>query len=104
MESNDYIEQLLNLEGQLTAIHTVQLKERLALYLNHLLLNDFNKLIQILYRVDVNERKLKELLQNNQQTDAALIIAELLLERQEEKRRTREALKSNEDISDEDKW
>ena len=104
MENDKHIEQLLDLNRQLTAIQKVEMKEQFILYINHLLLHDFNQLIQILYRVDVNEQKLKDLLLASPQTDAATIIAELLIQRQEEKMRTKEALKSNNYIPEEDKW
>jgi len=104
MEDDKYIEQVLNLNRQLTAIQKAEMKEQLVLYINHLLLSDFNKLIQILYRVDVSEQKLKELLQINPQTDAATIIAELLIQRQQQKIKTKEAFKPNADIPEEDKW
>jgi hypothetical protein len=61
-------------------------------------------LIQILYRVDVSEQKLKELLQKNSQTDGAIIIADLLIERREEKMKTKAQFPSNDIISEEDKW
>jgi hypothetical protein len=104
MESNEHIEQLLNLNNQLTALQKLEMEERLIEYINHLLLYDFNKLVQILYRVDVNEKKLKELLQQNANTDAAVIIADLLIQRQEEKIKTKETFKSNDNIADEEKW
>ena len=104
MEDNKHIEQLLNLNHQLTGLEKLEMKEQLIFYMNHLLLHDFDKLVQILYRVDVDERKLKELLEQNRETDAAMIIADLLIQRQEEKIKSREAFKSNDDIPDEEKW
>jgi hypothetical protein len=104
MESNEHIEQLLNLNNQLTALQKLEMEERLIEYINHLLLYDFNKLVQILYRVDVDEKKLKELLQQNADTDAAVIIADLLIQRQEEKIKTKEAFKPDDKISDDEKW
>jgi hypothetical protein len=68
------------------------------------LLHDFNKLVQILYKIDVNEQRLKELLQANPQTDAAVIIADLLIQRQQEKIKTKEVFNSTNDIAEEDKW
>lgn len=68
------------------------------------MLHDFNKLVQILYRVDVDEKKLKVLLQENKETDAAVIIADLLLQRQEEKIKTKQEFKPSDDIPDEEKW
>lgn len=98
------VEQFLNLNHQLTAIQKAEIKEHLILYINHLLLHDFNKLVQILYRVDVNEQKLKELIKLNQSTDTAIIITELLIQRQEEKVKAREGFEPNNDIPENDKW
>jgi len=104
MEMKEHIEQLLSLNNQLTALQKLEVKEQLIFYINHLLLHDFNKLVQILYRMDVDEKKLKELLQQNQQTDAAVIIADLLIQRQEEKIKTKEAFNPSDTISDAEKW
>jgi hypothetical protein len=104
MEENKHVEELLNLDRQLTALQKLEMKEQLIAYINHLLLHDFNKLVQILYRVDVDEKKLKELLQQNKETDAAVIITDLLIQRQEEKIKAKEAFKSKDDIPSEEKW
>lgn len=107
MNEEESIKQLLHLDNQLNTVQKQELKDQLIFYINHLLLHDFNKLVQILYRVDVSEKKLKDLLQENPQTDAAVIIADLLITRQEEKIKTREAFKSNPSIDDttnEEKW
>jgi hypothetical protein len=104
MEDSRHIESLLNLNSQLTTLEKAELRIDVIQHINHLLVYDFNKVIQILYRVDVNEQKLKELLQSNAQTDAAIIIADLLIERQEEKLKTKETFRSNTDIAEEDKW
>lgn len=104
MEDNQHIDDLLNLNQQLNVFQKLEMKERLIFYVNHLLVHDFNKLVQILYRVDVDEKKLKELLQKNKETDAAVIIANLLIQRQGEKIKTKETFKSKNDIGEEDKW
>jgi hypothetical protein len=104
MENDKNIDQLLRLDRQLTAIQKAEIKEHLILYINHLLVDDFNKLIQILYRVDVSEKKLKQLLQSDAQKDAATIIADLLIQRQEEKIRTRETFRSDNNVSGDEKW
>lgn len=104
MDSREDIEQLLSLDRQLTAAQKAEMRDHLVLYINHLLVYDFNRLIQVLYRVDVSEKKLKELLGENPQTDAAIIIAELLIQRQEEKLRTKEAFKPDNNIPEYDKW
>jgi hypothetical protein len=104
MDDSEHIEQLLNLNKQLSALQKKEIEDQLIFYINHLLVTDFNKLVMVLYRVDVSEWKLKELLQKNPGTDAAVIIAGLLIQRQEEKIKAREAFKSNNNIPEEDKW
>jgi len=104
MEENNYIHQLFNLNRQISIVERQEMRDHLIFYINHLLVHDFNKLVQLLYRVDVSEKKLKELLQQNPNTDAAVIIADLVLQRQEEKVKSKQEFKSNEDISDEEKW
>ena len=89
---------------------TVQPAAKLALrnqlidYVNMLLVKDFSKLVQLLYQTDVNERLLKQKLAEQQGTDAANVIADMLIERQEQKIRTRTAFKSNDSIPDDEKW
>jgi hypothetical protein len=50
----------------------------------YLLENDFQKLLQILYRADVDQYKLKALLENST-TNSAQVIADAYLERQKAK-------------------
>ena len=79
-------------------------RERIQKIVNDLITTDFDQLVQLLYRVDVNENKLKKLLHDNPQIDAAVLITDLLIERQLEKIKTKESLKNQEDIPDEEKW
>ena len=72
--------------------------------INDLINNDFQKLVSILYTMDVDEAKLKRLLSENPGTDAGIIIAEVMIERQEQKIRSRQAHKPDENISDDEKW
>jgi len=77
----------------------------LAGKINELLVHDFARLVSILYRVDVSEPKLKSLLKQHPGTDAANIIASLLIERQLEKKRSREQYRSKTSDTDEnEKW
>lgn len=59
--------------------------EELSIKINELINTDFEKLVQLLYRVDVDESKLKRILQENAGTDAGKLIALLLIERQQQK-------------------
>ncbi len=73
--------------------------------INRLLLHDFDRLIAILYRVDVSEYKLKDLLKAQPGEDAAKLIASLLIERQEQKLKTRsEANFPGNNIDEEERW
>lgn len=55
--------------------------EELAKEINHLIVHDFAALVQILYRLDVSEAKLKMVLAENPQQDAGMLIAALIIER-----------------------
>ena len=53
----------------------------LIAFINECIQNDFNKLVQLLYRIDVSEAKLKSILQLNPNEDAAKLIATVIVER-----------------------
>ena len=88
----------------LTPQQTKDIQLQLERSINDLIQNNFERLVQLLYRIDVNEKKLKQLLSDYPQTDAAIIIARLIIERQLQKIKTRNQFRNNEDIADEDKW
>lgn len=93
-----------NLEIDLREKKSIEeLKLALSVYINHLIINDLNKLMQILYRVDVSEKTLKTNLQN-QENDPGSIIAEMIVERQLEKIKTKKQFRSNTNIPDNEKW
>ena len=80
-------------------------RRQLVAELNRLIQTDFNRLISGLYRLDVSEAKLKYLLQNNPAENAGAIIADLIIERQVQKIKSRrEFSRRNNDISEEEKW
>lgn len=105
---NTELIQLLNKELAIEIADKESYQEihaQLASYLNHLIKNDFEKLIAYLYRIDVNEQKLKALLQQNPGEDAGDIIAELIIERQLQKLRSREKYsKPKNSFDEEEKW
>jgi hypothetical protein len=80
------------------------LSEQLILQVNDLILHDFEKLISLLYRIDISEQKLKALLQNNKGTDAARIISTLIIERQLQKIRSRRETRRDNNFDEEEKW
>ena len=73
--------------------------------ISDLLDHDFTALVNLLYRVDVSEEKLKLLLKDNPGTDAAEIISHLIVERQLQKIKNRQAFSfPAPDIGDNEKW
>ena len=72
--------------------------------INELIQKDFTSLLNLLYRIDVNEEKLKSLLNSQPETDAAILITQLIIERQKEKLKSREINKNFGDIPDDEKW
>jgi len=73
--------------------------------INFLIVNDFNKLIYILYRADINEQKLNRLLAENKKEDAGKIIAALFIQRHLEKIKSRQENKTNAGKdSQEERW
>jgi hypothetical protein len=73
--------------------------------INRLILHDFSRLLSILYRVDIPEKKLRQTLHENRDRDAGHVIAVMILDRQKEKRKLREMFKSKEGGEDsEERW
>ncbi len=80
------------------------LAELLAEKINYLIVNDFNKLIQILYRADISELKLKEMLSVKKNEDAGKLIGALFIERQMQKIKSRRDNRRDQNISEEERW
>ena len=82
-----------------------EIRDQLSQYINDLIVNDFQKLVSILYRIDISEPRLKQLLQEENHEDAGKVIADLIIQRQLEKIKTRQQFKQpNENIDESEKW
>lgn len=81
-----------------------KLQQELAAFVNNLINTNFEKLVSLLYRIDVSEIKLKELLKNNEDKNAGEIIAALIIERQQQKIKSKRLFSRDDDISEEEKW
>ena len=66
-----------------------ELEQQLTNHINHLINTDFEKLVYYLYRIDVNETKMKQLLQQQGGENAAQLIAQLIIDRQLQKIKSR---------------
>jgi hypothetical protein len=107
MDTAESLVELVNKELSLelpVKISVSRLREQLAAYINHLINTDFEKLVYYLYRIDVNETKMKQLLQN-QNDNTGDIIADLMIERQLQKLKSRRENSQRDNMIDEDeKW
>lgn len=82
-----------------------ELKRKLSVHINHLIQSDFEKLVSLLYRIDISEPKLKNLLQDNPGDDAGNTIAELIIERQLQKIKSRQQFRQRDNnIDEKEKW
>lgn len=99
------------MQKQLSAEFNIRLQDRyetwrleLAAAVNHLIQTDFTGLVNILYRMDVSESRLKQVLAQETGTNAGELIADLMIGRQLEKIETRNHFKTPGDIPDDEKW
>ncbi|HEX7845083.1 MAG TPA: hypothetical protein VF476_04725 [Chitinophagaceae bacterium] len=106
MIENEILEGLANEFGPIVTGKSYEDgRQALANRVNELLNADFDKLVSILYRMDVDENKLKGFIEKNPNTDAGLIIADLIIERQIQKIESRKNFPGNtEQNSEEEKW
>jgi len=82
-----------------------ELRSQLAIYVNHLVLHNFEQLVSLLYRIDVSEAKIKSFLSRQTDENAGDIIASLIIERQLQKIKSREQFKQqNNNFEEEEKW
>ena len=84
--------------------NTAAFKTRLSLIINEMIDKDFNRLILVLYRFDIDESKLRRLLGQHTEENAADTIAEMILNRQLEKQKSRENFRRDEQIDENEKW
>lgn len=72
--------------------------------LSHLINNDLEQLVQLLYKIDISEQKLKDALKNHSHENAAVIIADMIIERQAEKIKSFKQSKPRSNIDEDEKW
>ena len=78
------------------------LENQLAEKINLLVQRDFEALVQLLYRIDVSEKRLRGILDSETGEDAGRIIARLIIERQWQKIESRRRYRQDDDGSDDD--
>jgi hypothetical protein len=82
-----------------------QLSEtQLSDFINELIDKDFSRLVQILYRLDVSEEKLKSVLLEHPTGDAGEMITKLILERIAQREKAKQQFKQSGEIPEAEKW
>jgi hypothetical protein len=79
-------------------------KEDLITLIQYLINNDIEKLIYVLYRVDVSEDIIKKLLHTTSKENTEVLIADAIIKRIEEKILWKQKFKSSFNHSEEEKW
>jgi hypothetical protein len=98
-------EKILAVSNLIDQKNEEELRQKLVVLVNELINKDFHALVQLLYRIDVYEKKIRLYLDKNTDEDSAAIIADLIIERQLEKMESRKKFSQNKDQpSDEEKW
>lgn len=77
---------------------------QLSYFINDLIERDFSRLVQLLYRLDVSEDKLKSVLLEHPTGDAGDMIAKLIIERIKQRQKTKDLFKQQNDIPEDEKW
>ena len=81
-----------------------EMKLLLSSKINDWIIHDFSKLIHVLYRIDVSEKKINQLLQENILKDASDILADLIIERQMQKIESKRNTPPYKNGSSEEAW
>ena len=104
MKTEKAIIQALSHNLSLSNMEQKESMKHLGDSINDLIQNDFPRLVEILYRSDISETELKEILARNTGQNTGLIISQLLVERERKKILTRKQFKREEDIPENEKW
>jgi hypothetical protein len=72
-----------------------QMLQKLARFVHHLLQNEMQRLLQALYRIDVDEQKVKNAFRQNSAQAVAAELATLIFEREMQRVITRQRYSSN---------
>ncbi|MFP5040528.1 hypothetical protein [Parasediminibacterium sp. JCM 36343] len=81
------------------------LQHALAIYINQLIVSNFEKLVFLLYRIDISEKSIQQLLQQATTATAGETIAKAIIERQLQKIELRKKYTPPANIaSEEEKW
>ena len=98
-------DKILSVTNALQPESVKEIRSQLILLINQLINEDFHSLIQLLYRIDVSEKKIRVYLSEKPNEDAANVLADLIIERQLQKTESRKKFSSeNRSPSEEEEW
>ena len=98
-------EKILAVSSLIDQKNEEKIRQKLIILINELIIKDFHALVQLLYRIDVYEKKIRLYLEKESNEDSAAILADLIVERQLEKVESRKRFSENKgQESDEEKW
>lgn len=95
---------LQTLQSATTAAEAATLRQQIEQEINALIDTDFNRLVQLLYSIDVDEQQLKAALRQQTDIDAAHLIAGMLITRLKEKAASRTHVKPPDITDGEERW
>ena len=81
-----------------------EMLSKLSANINLLINTNFDRLISLLYRLDISELRLKKELEEKPGNDAGDIIAGMIVERELQKLQSRQSFRRDNNIAEEDRW
>ena len=98
-------EKIIDVTSSIQSASLDKIRLKLISLINELINKDFDAVVQLLYRIDVSEKKIRSVLDQNTETDSASILADLIIERQLQKIESRKHFSNRSGPeSDEEKW
>lgn len=98
-------DKIIEVTNSLNSDSLHEMRPKLIVLINELINKDFQLLVQLLYRIDVNEKKIRLYLNEKPNEDSANVLADLIIERQLQKIETRKKFRSkNPGENDEERW
>ena len=98
------VKEIFDLTNDINQENNDSIKGRLIILINELINKDFSSLVQLLYRIDVDENKLKENLKQHEDFDSASVIADMIIKRQLQKIAAIKTTPPDIDSPSEDRW
>lgn len=98
-------EKIISVSSSIHGKSVEKIREQLIILINELITKDFHALVQLLYRIDVDEKKIRHYLDENKNENSASVLADMIIRRQLQKIESRKHFsKNNEHKSEEERW